>query len=78
MSGQMCWLSRFGESEEKVLHLRRLPNEPWQPYTAFPMYKVPDYDVPGGSKGWATCQKLSRSGWALVPSPQVKDLALIK
>ena len=68
MMRQMCWLSRFGESEEKILHLRTAPHEAWRPYTAFPQYSVPDYRVPGGSKGWATYQKLMKAGWVLIPS----------
>jgi hypothetical protein len=72
MMRQMCWLSRFGNTEEKVLHLRTAPNEPWQPYTAFPQYVVPDYPLPGGSKGWATAQKLMQADWVLIPSATEK------
>jgi hypothetical protein len=68
MSRQMCWLSRFGANEQKILHLRTAANEPWRPYTAFPQYAVPDYLIPQGSKGWATYQKLKQAGWVLVPS----------
>ncbi|MEG3439046.1 hypothetical protein V0288_18115 [Pannus brasiliensis CCIBt3594] len=71
MSGQMCWLSRFGGDGEKILHLRLASNEAWKPYTSMPRYSVPDYkDMPTGSKGWATYQKLFKAGWTLVPSPQ--------
>ena len=68
MMRQMCWLSRFGDTEEKVLHLRTASHEAWRPYTAFPQYAVPDYRIPGGSKGWATYQKLRQAGWVLIPS----------
>ncbi len=68
MMRQMCWLSSFGKSEEKILHLRTAPHDAWRPYTAFPQYSVPDYRIPGGSKGWATYQKLMKAGWALIPS----------
>ena len=68
MSGQMCWLPALGNGEEKVLHLRANPSHPWRPYQACPQYAVPDYTIPGGSKGWATYQKLIRAGWALIPS----------
>ncbi len=68
MMRQMCWLSRFGKSEEKILHLRTAPHEAWRPYTAFPHYCVPDHRIPGGSKGWATYQKLRKAGWVLIPS----------
>lgn len=70
MSGQMCWLSALGRDGQKILHLRINPNQPWQPYTAFPQYFVPDYRIPGGSKGWATYQKLLKAGWNLIPSSQ--------
>jgi hypothetical protein len=68
MLGQMCWLPALGSNGEKVLHLRTNPSQPWQPYTAFPQYKVPDYNIPKGSKGWATYQKLMQAKWTLVAS----------
>lgn len=70
MVGEMCWLSRLGNDGEKILHLRLQPHEPWKPYTALPGLAVPDYQVPKGSKGWATYQKLFQAGWVLVPSNQ--------
>lgn len=70
MRGQMCWLPVAGLGEKKVLHLRNYPNQPWQPYTAFSNYAVPDYNMPGGSLGWATYQKLFKAGWQLIPSTQ--------
>lgn len=73
MLRQMCWLSRLGTTEQKILHLRNAAHEPWRPYTAFPQYSVPDYRIPGGSKGWATYQKLKQAGWELLPSPTVSD-----
>ena len=68
MLRQMCWLSRFGTNEDKILHLRTAPHEAWRPYTAFPQFSVPDHRIPKGSKGWATYQKLMKAGWVLVPS----------
>ena len=68
MLRQMCWLTRFGTNEEKILHLRTSPQQPWRPYTAFPEYSVPDYRIFKGSKGWATYQKLLKAGWVLLPS----------
>ncbi|NEO99212.1 MAG: hypothetical protein F6K58_11115 [Symploca sp. SIO2E9] len=68
MQGQMCWLSRLGTDGEKILHLRTTSYKPWQPYTAFHQYAIPDYRIPGGSKGYATYQKLLTEGWVLVPS----------
>jgi hypothetical protein len=73
MSGQMCWLSSTSGDGEKILHLRTQPNQPWKPYTACPMLAVNDYNIPGGSKGWATYQKLMRAGWTLVPSTQAAN-----
>lgn len=68
MSGQMCLLSSLEADKEKILHLRLQPNQPSKPYTSCPEYAVPDYRVPGGSKGWATYQKLLKAGWTLVPT----------
>jgi hypothetical protein len=70
MFKQMCWLPLLGNDGEKILHLRTYPHHPWKPYTACPEYAVPDYKIRGGSKGWATYQKLMSLGWALVPSSQ--------
>lgn len=73
MFKQMCWLSTGGTTGEKVLHLRTAPNQPWRPYTAFPEYAISDYAIPGGSKGWATYQKLRGQGWNLAQNPQVQQ-----
>jgi hypothetical protein len=73
MTAQMCWLAKMGGDGEKILHLRLEPNQPWKPYKAFPMIAVPDYPIPGGSKGWATYQKLFKAGWTLVSSDQAKS-----
>ncbi|MDX2239391.1 MAG: hypothetical protein NW224_01795 [Leptolyngbyaceae cyanobacterium bins.302] len=74
MLNEMCWLSPLGSNNAKILHLRTAPNEPWRPYTAFPQYAAPDYDMPGGSKGWATYQKLMRAGWKLAPSSDINSV----
>lgn len=71
MAGQMCWLPAFGTNGQKILHLQTAPNQPWRPYTAFPQIAAPDYREPGGSKGWATYQKLMKAGWKLVASADV-------
>lgn len=76
MSGQMCWLSSFGSKGEKILHLRLKPNEPWKPYTNYPEYAVADYKILGGSKGWATYQKLFQAGWTLIPTAKAKESLL--
>lgn len=68
MVKEMCWLSAMGTDGQKILHLRNQANQPWRPYTAFPQFAVPDYRIPGGSKGWATYQKLRNEGWILISS----------
>ncbi|MEA5583267.1 hypothetical protein VB620_18215 [Nodularia harveyana UHCC-0300] len=73
MQRQMCWLSKSGGDGEKILHLQASPNQPWRPYTAFPQFAVPDYQIPGGSKGWATYQKLLKAGWTLVHSARANE-----
>jgi hypothetical protein len=70
MLGQMCWLPTIGSNGDKILHLRTNPSQPWRPYTAYPEYAVSDYNIPKGSKGWATYQKLMRAKWSLIPSDQ--------
>jgi hypothetical protein len=72
MAGQMCWLSRFGGNGELVLHLRLGPHQPWKPYTHFAGLTVPDYLIPGASKGFATSQKLLAAGWALLSADQAR------
>lgn len=68
---QMCWMASPGSTDKtKTLHLRIDSNDPWKSYTAFPQLKVPDHNVPGGSKGWATYQKLLKAGWVLIDSPR--------
>ncbi len=76
MHRRMCWLSKSGSDNEKILHLQTVPNESWRPYTAFPQYAIPDYLIPGGSKGWATYQKLLKAGWTLVPSSRAQEFAV--
>jgi hypothetical protein len=74
MLKQMCWLPRLGNHhQEKILHLRTAPNQPWRPYTAFPQFAAPDYREPGGSKGWATYQKLRLQSWDLVATSDVQQ-----
>lgn len=76
MHKQMCWLSLMGNNGNMVLHLRTAPNQPWRPYTAFPEYAVADYRIPGGSKGWATYQKLRSAGWNLEHSKPLQQFSL--
>jgi hypothetical protein len=75
MIGQMCWLNSFG-SEHKVLHLRLHPNRQWTPYTELAM-SVPDYNIPGGSKGLATYHLLSKAGWELLSTRDAHKLTSI-
>ncbi|MBU7582969.1 MAG: hypothetical protein KAF91_08670 [Nostoc sp. TH1S01] len=72
MNRQMCWLSKSGDSD-KILYLQIEANKGWRPYTAYPQFAVPDYQIPGGSKGWATYQKLLKAGWTLVPSARANE-----
>ena len=76
MSGQMCWLARFGGNGELMLHLRMTPQQPWKSYTQFPGLTVPDYRIPGASKGFATSQKLLAAGWLLIPTAQAHSNAI--
>ena len=78
MFKQMCWLSQYGSDGEKILHLRLEHNKPWLPYTAYPQYAAPDYDMPQGSKGWATYQKLIKAGWDLVPDAPVRNFSPVR
>jgi hypothetical protein len=73
MHRQMCWLSKSGEDSEKILYLQVEASKGWRPYTAYPQFAVPDYRIPGGSKGWATYQKLLKAGWTLVPSARANE-----
>lgn len=71
MNKQMCWLQDCRNNKAIVmLHLREYPQQPWKPYTSYPQYSVPDYRIPGGSKGWATYQHLRKAGWNLIPTAE--------
>jgi hypothetical protein len=72
MAGQICWIPKFGSNGKLSLHLRLEPYHPWKPHTSFPGLCVPDYPIPGGSRGWATCQKLLQAGWTIVSTEQAK------
>lgn len=72
MTGQLCWLPKFGGNGQLFLHLRKEPHQPWKPHTAYPGLCVPDYPIPGGSKGWATSQKLLQAGWTMVSTDQAR------
>lgn len=72
MSGQMCWLPKFGANGQLILHVRLEPYQPWKPYTAYPGLCVPDYPIPNGSRGWATSQKLLQAGWELISTDQAQ------
>jgi hypothetical protein len=72
MSGQLCWLPRFGTDGQLTLHMRLEPYHSWRPHTAYPELCVADYPVPRGTKGWATSQKLLQAGWILVSTEQAQ------
>jgi hypothetical protein len=69
ITGQMCWLAKFGEGQ-LILHLRENAHQGWRPYTAFPHLRVPDLQIPNASKGWTTFQHLRQAGWILIPTAE--------
>ncbi|ALF55594.1 hypothetical protein ACX27_26550 [Nostoc piscinale CENA21] len=75
MNRQMCWLSKSSGDGEKVLYLQVEANKGWRPYTAYPQFAVPDYQIPGGSKGWATYQRLLKAGWTLVSTARANEFS---
>ena len=76
MNKQMCWLIDSKNGKIMLLHLRESPYQPWTPYTSHPKYSVPDYKIPGGSKGWATYQHLRKAGWTLIPTAQANNFII--
>ena len=72
MDKQMCWLFDRYNKQFMVLHLREYAYQPWKPYNTS-KYSVPDYRIPGGSKGWATYQHLRQAGWNLIPTAQANN-----
>jgi hypothetical protein len=70
MAKEMSWLPVTGQTEDTALHLRMAAHQPWQHYTSYPEYSVPDYPISGGSKGFATYQQLRLQGWNLIPTHQ--------
>jgi hypothetical protein len=75
MSGQMCWLSSSSNEGQLILHLRKHSTDTWLPYTACPQYKVADYPIVNGSKGFSTCQKLRQAGWTLISATQAQNIS---
>jgi hypothetical protein len=73
MAGQICWIPKFGSNGKLALHLRLEPYHPWKPHTAFPHLCVPDYPIPNGTKGWATCQRLLLAGWTIISTEQARQ-----
>ena len=76
MNKQMSWLVDRNNTTKMVLHLRESAYQPWKPYTSYPQYSVPDYKIPGGSKGWATYQHLRKAGWNLIPTAQANHFIM--
>ena len=72
--GKMAWLPTASSNGTKILHLQPDTLKPFRPYTTFPHLAVPDHNVPGGSKGWATYQKLLKCGWDILPSDHVSNV----
>ena len=73
MPGKMAWLSSTSGDGTKILFLQPDPSRPFRPYKVYRYLCVPDYQVPGGSKGWSTYQKLLKAGWELVASNKVNS-----
>lgn len=70
--GRMAWL--YGRSLKfRILHLN-VNGSGWRSYTHFPQYAAPDYEIKGGSKGWATYQKLRDAGWELVETAVAENM----
>ncbi len=59
--GQMIWKLI---DNDRALHLRHSPADPWRPYEDFPQYIVPD--PPGFSKGISTFLALLKKGWETI------------
>lgn len=72
--GKMAWLPTSSSNGTKILHLQSDTSRPFRPYSTFPHLAVPDLTIPGGSKGWATYQKLLKCGWEIVASDRVSDV----
>lgn len=78
MSKEMCWLPYKGNESNIMLHLRENSDQSWIVYTRSP-YAVEDYKIPGGSKGWATFQKLRQIGWQIISAKEARSLtSLVK
>ncbi|NER78748.1 MAG: hypothetical protein F6K42_04055 [Leptolyngbya sp. SIO1D8] len=61
--GQMLWKL---VGDDRVLHLRHTPSDPWRHYEEFPDYVVPD--PKGFSKGIATFMALLKKDWVTLKS----------
>ncbi|NEP16606.1 MAG: hypothetical protein F6J97_06820 [Leptolyngbya sp. SIO4C1] len=61
--GQMTW--RPEGTNNTALHLRLDASEPWQHYSQFPEYALPD--PPEFSEGYATFLALLKQNWEIVP-----------
>jgi hypothetical protein len=60
---KMCWKDT---GERLELHL--YDSGVWIHYKRSSL-AVPDYNIPGGSKGYATMQALLKQGWEVIPYP---------
>ncbi len=76
MDRQMCWLVDKNNRTTMALHLREYAYQPWKIYTSYSQYSVPDYKIPGGSKGWATYQHLRKAGWNLIPTAMANNFIM--
>lgn len=64
---EMQWRSLSGtDKDEKILFIND-SKFGWVPYYKSSL-KVPDYNIPGGSKGYSTMQRLLKLGYTIIPS----------
>lgn len=68
---------KISDECDKILYLQVFSGQPFKPYTDFPHLVELDHFLPkhngsgfeiAGSRGYATMQKLLKSGWKLVKS----------
>jgi len=61
--GQMTWRPD-GTVNAEILYLRFCASDPWQPYSDFPEYALPD--PPAFSPGYATFLALLKKHWQII------------
>jgi hypothetical protein len=64
--GYLSWRPVHGAENTKELYISKTVDGPWEHYSKHPL-KVADYNIPNGSKGYATMQRLLKNGWVMLP-----------